>query len=534
MAEAFPVTWDDPRDAELAWEWEEMHCPRPFPPLAGDYMTAIIEHGLNYRYEKFGMPVRYRCRLVNNYVYVGEDLDPAADRTALAETSRRGRLAQTNVVRQYWEQQVFPILMDTYKWMQRAPIKTASLDEVADLWDDLWQRVHHLYRLHFMTNAGSYQSMDSLIDLCTSLLEGLSEADALQLVQGLPTDLQRVQRDLFVLARQAQGDGKVAAIIMRRPPAALKELKSFAGGQEFLRALDEFLTRHGHLGQPYDDLSLPSWADTPVLVIEEIRKRLQGPQQDPESARERLAEDAGRLADEIRSRLRGRPADLARFEEALSHARAVGPLTEGHNYWLDRMLHANAHRFVVRVGQRLVREGVIDAPEDIFYLYAREVGELLAHPKSMRPLVAARKSDLTHWHTIRPPKYLGKPSDLGTPSGRFDVLPPEQTDPAVLKGTGASPGKASGPARLIVTPEQFDRVQPGDILVCPASNPSWVLLFGIIRGLVTNTGGVLSHAAVVAREFGIPAVVGTGEATERIREGQWIEVDGTTGEVKLL
>lgn len=107
-------------------------------------------------------------------------------------------------------------------------------------------------------------------------------------------------------------------------------------------------------------------------------------------------------------------------------------------------------------------------------------------------------------------------------------------DAALLTGTGASPGKATGVARVIAGPEEFARVKPGDILVCASSNPSWVLLFGIIRGLVTNTGGVLSHAAVVAREFGVPAVVGTGEATRRISDGQTVEVDGTAGEVRIL
>ncbi|MGH2436646.1 MAG: PEP-utilizing enzyme, partial [bacterium] len=405
---------------------------------------------------------------------------------------------------------------------------------VAEAWDELWRRIRLLFCLHFMTNAGSYQALDSLIDLCTSLLDGISEADVLRLVLGLPNDLQRVQRDLYELTQQARNDGKIAEIITERPQVAPTELESSHKGQQFLLAFDEFLSRHGHLGQPYDDLALPSWSDAPGLVIMEIRKRLLEPDQDPESMRQRLAEDAERLADEIRGRLRGRPADLARFEEALAYARDVGPLTESHNYWLDRMVHAQSHRFAIRVGQRLVGSGVIESPEDIFYLYAREVGELLRQPKSMRPIVAARKSDLKHWSAIRPPKYLGKPSDIGTPSGRFDPPPPEQMDAALLKGTGASPGKATGVARVIAGPEEFERVKPGDILVCASSNPSWVLLFGIIRGLVTNTGGVLSHAAVVAREFGVPAVVGTGEATRRISDGQNIEVDGTAGEVRIL
>ena len=91
-----------------------------------------------------------------------------------------------------------------------------------------------------------------------------------------------------------------------------------------------------------------------------------------------------------------------------------------------------------------------------------------------------------------------------------------------------------GPARVTLSQDDFGRIQPGDIIVCPSSNPSWVPVFTIAGGLVTNTGGVLSHAAVVAREFGLPAVVGTGDATTRIADGRLVEIDGTAGTVRLL
>jgi pyruvate,water dikinase len=91
-----------------------------------------------------------------------------------------------------------------------------------------------------------------------------------------------------------------------------------------------------------------------------------------------------------------------------------------------------------------------------------------------------------------------------------------------------------GPARVTLSQDDFDRIQPGDVIVCPSSNPSWVPVFTIAGGLVTNTGGVLSHAAVVAREFGLPAVVGTTDATTRIADGRLVEIDGTAGTVRLL
>jgi phosphoenolpyruvate synthase/pyruvate phosphate dikinase len=104
----------------------------------------------------------------------------------------------------------------------------------------------------------------------------------------------------------------------------------------------------------------------------------------------------------------------------------------------------------------------------------------------------------------------------------------------VLRGTGASAGIARGPARVVLTSSEFERIRPGDIIVCPSSNPSWVPVFTIAGGLVTNTGGVLSHAAVVAREFGLPAVTGVSGATTTIRDGQHLEIDGTAGTVRLL
>ena len=118
--------------------------------------------------------------------------------------------------------------------------------------------------------------------------------------------------------------------------------------------------------------------------------------------------------------------------------------------------------------------------------------------------------------------------------GRFDAPERKQEDAEELQGAGASVGVARGPARVTLSEADFDRIQPGDIIVCPSSNPSWVPLFSIAAGLVTDTGGVLSHAAVVAREFGLPAVVGTRIGTTRIADGRMVEVNGSTGVVRML
>jgi phosphoenolpyruvate synthase/pyruvate phosphate dikinase len=175
---------------------------------------------------------------------------------------------------------------------------------------------------------------------------------------------------------------------------------------------------------------------------------------------------------------------------------------------------------------------VFDRRDDILYLHRAEVPGLILAPEDQRGVVADRRAEHDHFRRITPPRVVGRPTDVA-PNDRFDGVRFAKDDEAVVRGTGASAGIVRGPARIVLGPDDFERVQPGDILVAPSSNPSWVALFAIAAGLVTNTGGVLSHAAVVAREFGLPAVVGTGDATTRIADGQILELDGTTGFVRL-
>jgi pyruvate,water dikinase len=116
---------------------------------------------------------------------------------------------------------------------------------------------------------------------------------------------------------------------------------------------------------------------------------------------------------------------------------------------------------------------------------------------------------------------------------KFIGGPPPADEPGVVRGHAGSPGRAAGPARVIISIADADRLRPGDILVTQATAPPWTPLFAVAAAVVTDAGGVLSHCAVVAREYGLPAVVGTGTATATIRDGQWLEVDGDAGTVRL-
>jgi rifampicin phosphotransferase len=288
------------------------------------------------------------------------------------------------------------------------------------------------------------------------------------------------------------------------------------------------------MGQNHDDLILASWAEAPRLLFGRIAPRFESPAPPSREREAALARRADELADEVRAALADKPDELASFETTLAHARDIGWLTEGHNYWIDRLSQARLRALALRVGRRLVREGVFERDDDVFFLHREEIADALRDGGNRAELIAERRAEHARNEARTPPYFVGKIPEEPPTGDLFDGPRVTNDEPDFLKGTAASAGVVRGPARVTLSQEDFGRIEPGDIIVCPSSNPSWVPIFTIAGGLIANTGGVVSHAAVVAREFGLPAVVGLTDATTRIADGRLVEIDGSAGTVTLL
>jgi pyruvate,water dikinase len=330
---------------------------------------------------------------------------------------------------------------------------------------------------------------------------------------------------------------------LRAGERSLDRLAAIDGGGRFVEGVNAALAAHGHLGQTADDLELPSFGDVPAAYVTEIAKRLEAEAPEAEARRARLAAESDQLAERARRSLADEPEALATFERVLQLAREIGPIKERHNYWIDRGSQAHLRRFVLRVGARLVHDGVIAEPHDVFYLRRSEVGPLLRAPFDRQDLVGGRRRQHELDKRIEPAPEIGakeiwpEAPTAAEPATSEDSVPaPEPPTEAddVLRGIGASAGVVRGRARVVAGAEEFGRIGHGDIIVCHASNPSWVPVLAIAAGLVTDVGGLLSHAAVVAREFGLPAVVGVRGALLTIQDGREIEVDGIAGTVRLV
>src|SRR5829696_5529738 len=232
-----------------------------------------------------------------------------------------------------------------------------------------------------------------------------------------------------------------------------------------------------------------------------------------------------------------------KLQRALDLSLGMNPLTPDHHFYIDQGANARLRLVALAIGRKLVAAGAIDDPEDVIFLHYNELRLLMADQAAFdaRELVSDRRDEQEEAYERRPPSWAGTASEeaLAFPYNALWGFPDkfyagEPSTTGEVKGLAASPGVVEGVARYVTSLDEFDKVRDGEILVCRMTNPAWVVLFTKISGLVTEAGGTVSHPAVVAREFGIPAVVGTSNAGERIKTGDRVRVNGTTGVVEIL
>ncbi len=275
-----------------------------------------------------------------------------------------------------------------------------------------------------------------------------------------------------------------------------------------------------------------------------------------ETATERLRAQRDEIANKYAELLS--PEDRKAFYEYLNIARRVFPYVEEHNFYVEHWGHTVFYRKIREVANILKGHGFIEDINDIFYMNWWEVYQALLDivaswavvmPEVGRHYwpqeIRRRKEMLAKLKEFRPPPALGKPPEVitepftimlwGVTKDRVeDWLGTAGAAGKVIKGFPASPGVVEGRATVVFTVEELDKVKEGDILVCPNTSPAWGPVFAKVKAVVSDIGGLMAHAAIVAREYGVPAVVGTGNASRIIKDGQRVRVDGYKGVVEIL
>ncbi|MGH3439713.1 MAG: PEP-utilizing enzyme [Sciscionella sp.] len=559
------------------WFMDGVHTPEVMPP----WDATIIEYAFyglgqyNTRHYVIPPALGVDLRFLNGYLYlspVGVS-DPAEIEARVPEFAERAGFYFQNWDRLYadWLPKVRAVINEldaiTFEPLpDREDMAVLTEGRGVGSGYELLSSYHRLLDLtlrlwnhHFEFLNLGYAAYLDFFGYCKELFPNIPDQAIAKMVAGIEVDLFRPDDEVKKLAALAVDlgvDGKLAA---GTAGEVLASLRGDPAGEKWLAAWEAakdpwFNFSSGTAFYHSDKVWLEN-LDIPLgfvnSYIAKVRRgeSLQRPVESITAERERIVAEYGELIDS--------DEDRATFEAKLGLARTVFPYVENHNFYIEHWGHSVIWRKMRELGAVFVKEGFFTAPDDIFLLGRHEVPVALddlyhgwavgaqARGTHYWPdELASRGRILDALRQWSPPPALGVPPEVI--SEPFTVMLWGVTSDSVeqwlggteadggLSGFAASPGVAEGPARVILSADGISDLREGEILVAPITAPSWAPVFGKIAATVTDVGGIMSHAAIVCREYGLPAVTGTAFGTKNVKTGQRLRVDGNTGQVTIL
>lgn len=578
----FPVSWEDPEDARKLWRLDPIHYPSPIPALEHDLLQGWLVSGTERALASYNLPIRYSLRNINGYLYNSinpENTQPEFAPRLIYQVKRlapglvkrmedkagasiaRKYLkpveARLNDLRAYWEEELLPEIVEMLRHWRNFNLEGASWPELLAHLEWTLEANERGGCLHSLISVPFLLGWSEFDELYNELFPDAGHFDSHKLTQGFDNQFLKGDRWLWSLGRKALTMPVVQEILEREAAAdVVSALHKTVAGQVFLTELDQFISEHGHRNT-FVHYSAPGWQEDPTPVIKLLKDYITQPDRDmgAELAAEGIERE--RRVEEARASLQSYPQPVRdRFEFLLAAAQAAEVIHNDHAFWLDCACVYEVRRVMLAFGRRFVSAGIIDNRGDIMHLRLAELERIssgLAKGQAQdgyQSIVEARQAEMTRFAKIKPPPQLGtvpwlEPPDnepmlragqkfTGAPiGGAIDGSQKESVN-GLVRGNAGSPGVARGVAKVVRSLAEADKLEPGDVLIAETTAPPWTPLFATVAAVVTDTGGILSHSAVVAREYRIPAVVGALNATDTFRDGQMVEVDGDHGIVRIL
>ena len=569
-----------PGDDDRFWFYNSMHFPEPMS--AFDMITAeAAYHAMGaYVTRVFTFPtamgIDYRC--INGRIYITANTvtDPAEieKRLALFQERAGHYYENWNDIYDSWEKRMGALIKDMnaieipqLDAVEDAAVVTeskgiaqnhyvrAAYHKVLDNYSVMWQ--HHFEML--MLGYGAYVVF---FQFCKQAFPEITDQTVARMVAGIDVLMFRPDDELKKLAKLAVKLGIDDAFTDDGNPGVILPAVEARGdaGKQWLDALAEsrdpwfnISTGDGfyHYERSWnDDLSVPLSALPHYIELVKKGVSLERPTEALKAERERIISEYRDLL--------GSDEERTAFDQMLGVCHLVFPYVEDHKFYCEHWLTTCFFNKIRAFGKLLADQGVIDSADDIFHLHHTEVNLTLGNVMNAwaagsepvnkdywKPVIRERRRMMEVLKTWQAPPAIGPmPDNIEDPALQMlwgittETLhtwaAPDLEDDSQLKGYAASPGVVEGIARVLRSINDFGEIKEGDILVAPITHPSWSPLFSKISAAVSDIGGTMSHMAIVAREYGMPAVVGTGQATKRIQTGQRLRVDGDRGIVTIL
>ena len=561
----FPVAWDSESEKDFFWVYDDLHIPHPVSPMFFDIGGWWLS--CDHMFRRFGTPfaVDWLAKNVNGYVYTTAiPADPAIRIEGTEYSSRYGaRVPRDGAFAEkmgayldtvlpvygahfadWWRDRLVPEMERNFDYLetQLDRVGEMSLAEVACLLEDGIDIHDRHWKIHWMLNFAQLSATLDLRAVMERVRGGVDE-ELLGRLQNSASDRNWDSIEaLWRIKNEVRDDAELNVIFRSGDADAIAAaLRGSARGQ---RLMDDWITPYqrefGWHAVWSHEFIFPTVREELEPVLDLIRGYLETDYDFP-TAIEAMRADIAAASDQILTGLDGDA--LTEMRAANATNLRMAPLTPDHHFYIDQGANAHVRLVLIAIGRKLVEAGRLARPDDVMFLRYNELRMLIGNATAVdaAAIVAKRRAERTAAAKVHPRNWIGTAtaSQLAVPYlvnwGYPERFYQEQSaDQRLVSGIAASPGVVEGIARVVMTVDEFDDVAEGDILVCQMTNPAWVVLFTKIAGLVTDTGGTTSHPAVLAREFGIPAVIGTSVATRRIATGDRIRVDGSAGLVEIL
>jgi pyruvate, water dikinase len=564
-------------DENRFWFWNSMHFPLPMPAFDVHAIDSPYQAVGSWQNRVFAVPpaMGIDYRIVNGYVYISgnpvTDPDKVAERAEFFQKRAGYYFSNWDELYAKWKAKM-EALIDEITNLRVPDLpeyepeevmhdekRNTAFYEVLDAYQRTIRCADLMWQHHFEFLLLGYGAYATFADFCKGAMPDIPDQHIAQMVAGIDVALFRPDAELRRLAQLAIDSGVDSAFAEGRSPEQIDaELAQSDQGKQWLEELEKvkdpwfnMATGDGlyhYYRSWFDDPSIPYASLIGHVGALRAGEQIERPTEEIRRERDRLAEEYGNLLDE---------EPRATFEELLGLSRTVFPYVEEHKFFCDYWFLTRWWNKVREFGALLAEHRFLEDAEDIFQLGRHEVATALDElvltwatggeplgPKHWPPIAARRRDLLEKLGDWSPPPALGVTPEAvtdpmtimlwGVTTQRVQEWARQRDGGAELNGAPASPGEVEGPARVVRTVDEIGDIRDGEILVCSITSPAWAPIFSKITATVTDIGGVMSHAAIVSREYGLPAVVGTGTATSRIRTGQMLRVDGSTGVVTIV
>lgn len=542
--QAFPIHWERPEDELHGWFQDVMHNPLPLTPLNATLFQPAFSEGASRAFARLSLPVDgLRSTVQNGYVFLAPTpvIDtPEALEARFAE-GQRITMEIGPTVLQDWRETFEPQVLERCARILAFDYEGSTAGQIARFIDEMRTDLVDVWDIHMRVNIPPMNAVFGLEELIGSVLGQEGVVQSRLLLQGFDNKSVEMGRALWAMSRWIRSDDALKhAVLAARVRGGIVELGETTHAAELHQRLTEFLDVYGWRSDSFFEIGHASWHEDPSTPLTQLKRFVDmDDASDPFASHARQAAARDGLASEIEARL---PEDVRpAFRMLLPLAQQYIPIAEDHNFTIDQKFTAVFRYGVLRLGRKLAAAGILGDAEDVFYLEYDEI-RAIADGRTGGDLATAvrnRRREHGKQASLSAPPFIGAPPPEDAPPNPllekfFGLGLVPSADAHVVTGYPSSSGVVTGEAKVVLTLDQADKIKPGDVLVCRMTMPAWTPLFGVAAAVVADSGGPLSHCAIVAREYGIPCVAGTRNGTVTIKDGMRVRVDGSTGIVEIL